>query len=100
MKQGDSRKEFSMRVISNDRTLDIPYERFVFAVTKDNAICAASDVSVSPEAAFNGIIANYSNQEKTIKAMEMMHDAYIGVSKNVAMITECRIFQFPKDDEV
>ena len=89
-----------MRVISQDGTLDIPYERFVFAVAKDNTICAASDVSVSPRAAFNGTIAHYSNQEKSIKAMGMMHDAYRGISKNVAMITECRIFHFPKDDEV
>lgn len=81
-----------MRVISQDGTLDIPYEWFVFAVAKDNTICAASDVSVSPRAAFNGTIAHYSNQEKAIKAMGMMHDAY--------MSYKYRFFQLPKDDEV
>lgn len=81
-----------MRVISQDGTLDIPYERFVFAVAEDNTIRAASDVSVSPEAVFNGIIADYSNQEKAIKAIGMMHEAY--------MSYKYRLFQFPKDDEV
>lgn len=84
-----------MRVISQDGKRDIPYDRFCFSIMEDNCICVSIEPHVRPR-----IVAKYSNRQKSIKAMEMMHDAYRGVSKNVAMITECRIFQFPKDDEV
>lgn len=75
-----------MRVISQDGTLDIPYEGHMFgACTEKNCIIAVNFENPSP------CMAWYSTQEKAIKALKMMREA----RRN-----GCVVFQFPKDDEV
>ena len=68
-----------MRAISQDGMQDIPYEKFVFTITKDNRIVATIGCTTSPEEAYFSTIAKYSTQEKAIKAMELLRSAYKGI---------------------
>lgn len=67
-----------MRVISQDCRTDIPYENFVFGITKDNFIVAIRDTIASPSEIVHGVVAKYSTEEKALKAMEMLRIAYTG----------------------
>lgn len=67
-----------MRVISQDGCSDIPYEDFVFGITKDNYIIATRDTIASPSEIVYGVVAKYFTKEKAEKAMEMLRDAYLG----------------------
>lgn len=117
-----------MRVISQDGTMDFPYEiSTIFIYPRiENAIAIqpVGDSEVS-------IIGRYSSKEKAIKAMEMFREAYVGmpiVMQNVAIsedmakeferLKKCgvivraenqpskvdfinnAVFQFPQDDEI
>lgn len=67
-----------MRVISQDGRTDIPYENFVFGITKDNFIVAIRDTVARPSEVCQGIVAEYSTKAKAQKAMEMLRTAYAG----------------------
>lgn len=68
-----------MRIISQDGMIDIPYEKFVFSITKDNRIVATIGCTASPEEAYFSTIAKYSTQEKAMKVMEMLRSVYTGM---------------------
>lgn len=68
-----------MRVISQDGTIDVPYELFVFGLTQDNCIVAIRDTIARPSEMANGLVAKYSTEEKALKAMEMLREAYVGM---------------------
>lgn len=68
-----------MRVISQDGMQDIPYEKFVFSITKDNRIVATISCTAPPTEMYMSTIAKYSTREKAMKAMEMSRSAYTGV---------------------
>ena len=89
-----------MRVISQDRTIDVPYENFVFGITLDNYISAV--MAVRPTEVVNGIMAKYSSREKALKSMEMLREAWLAESvefENGFYHKNC-VFRFPADDEV
>ena len=68
-----------MRVISQNGAIDVPYENFVFSITKDNCIVATRDSIGRPSEISSGIMAKYSIQEKAEKAMHILHEAYSGM---------------------
>ena len=71
-----------MRVISQDGTIDVPYENFVFSILNNGGgygIVAVKNVAEPPEVFLNSLIATYSTEEKAIKVMEMLREAYIGM---------------------
>ena len=68
-----------MRVISQDGTIDVPYENFVFGITLDNYISAVMDTAVRPTEVVNGIMAKYSSREKALKVMELLREVCIGM---------------------
>jgi hypothetical protein len=68
-----------MRVISQDGTMDVPYENFVFGIALDNYISAVMDTAVRPTEVVNGIMAKYSSREKALKVMELLRETYIGM---------------------
>ena len=72
-----------MRVISQDGTIDIPYENFVFSILNSSGgnygIVAVKNVAEPPEVFMNSLIATYSTEEKATKAMEMLRDTYSGM---------------------
>ena len=67
-----------MRIISQDGTIDIPYENFVFGISKDNCIVAIRDTVARPSEICQGFVAEYSSKEKAQKAMDMLRTAYTG----------------------
>lgn len=87
-----------MRIISQDGRTDIPYENFCFGITEDNSIVAIRDTIARPSEIARGVVATYSKEEKSKKAMEMLRKAYVGMPilfQNVE-ITEDVVKQFEK----
>lgn len=114
-----------MRVISQDGTMDVPYENVVLYQDEKEIMCIFSGVYIGRK------LARYSTTEKTEKAMEMLREAYVGmpivmqnvdisddVAKEFERLKKCGImvrtenqpskvdfinnavFQFPQDDEI
>ncbi|POP31674.1 hypothetical protein C3B58_15370 [Lactonifactor longoviformis] len=89
-----------MRVISQNRIFDFPYEQIV--VHQDECVIYARLVYESKVMATLG---QYSSPEKAEKAMEMLMEACLRVwdiecgNISVTKKDSC-IFQFPEDDEV
>ena len=108
-----------MRVISQDGTIDVPYEMVVIQRFR-NAIYFLNRNLTGVEGLINDIaLAEYSTKEKAIKAMEMLKEHYgllsfmkliAGTKKYESFIkrfTEddfikatTEYFQFPQDDEI
>ena len=105
-----------MRVISQDGTIDIPYDYFSLSVVsgryEDIHYAAIYCHNLSSP---NGTkLAEYSSDKKAEKAMEMLHEMYkkiIRLDGGFDYETNCyvqpnywklpnKIFQLPKDDEV
>ena len=79
-----------MRVISQDGTIDVPYEYFSLSMSsgkyKDLEVAYIHCRNLSSPIGTK--LAEYSTEAKAIKAMEMLREAYIGmpiVMKNVAI---------------
>ena len=91
-----------MRIISQDGNVDLPYEKFVFGITKDNKIACCRECVAPPYEIYNGIIAEYSSNDKALKAMEMLREAWINgtVEFEDGIYHRNIIFQFPQDDEI
>lgn len=68
-----------MRVISQDGTIDVPYEMVVIQKFR-NAIYFLNRNLSGVKDLINDIeLAEYSTEEKAIKAMEMLREVYIGM---------------------
>lgn len=67
-----------MRLISQDGTIDVPYERFVISVNMQNQgeIIAWTGNNISDDECI--VMAVYSSYDKAQKAMEMLRTAYAG----------------------
>lgn len=95
-----------MRVISQDGTIDVPYENFVFGITLDNYISAVMDTAVRPTEVVNGIMAKYSSREKALKVMELLRETYLKFAHATnddsfyTFFDNPKVFLFPADDEV
>lgn len=116
-----------MRILSQDGLIfnDIPYEKFVFGIARDrgmNRFCVvANKESTVSESGFplNGIMAEYSTEEKARKAMEMLRVSFENydwikttgnsdeIKQAARILNEKQFkkmtssyFQFPADDEV
>lgn len=105
-----------MRIISQDGTIDFPYENFSLSIAQNNCIVATRDVVARPNEILIRVVAKYSTKAKARKAMEMLHEVYINhvmyktldgnqkalfslsVPEN-AMSYLYGMFQFPADDE-
>lgn len=53
-----------MRVISQDGMQDIPYEKFVFSITKDNRIVATIGCTAPPAELYMSSVANILHKKK------------------------------------
>lgn len=115
-----------MRIISQDGTLDFPYELSTIRVYNE-----IISMGMCKDDSCRSIIARYSTEAKAIKAMEMLREAYIGmpiamqnvdisedVAKEFERLKKCGImvraenqpskvehvnnavFQFPQDDKI
>nr|DAJ51652.1 MAG TPA: hypothetical protein [Bacteriophage sp.] len=107
-----------MRVISQDGTLDFPYELSTIRVYNE-----IISMGMCKDDSCRSIIARYSTEEKAIKAMEILREQYsrIEIIKALASGTckhmeeslkpeefkdilkkyiNMEVFQFPQDDEI
>lgn len=82
-----------MRLISQDGTIDIPYEMVVIQRFEEKIYFLNQNLAGVEGVTSDWEIAGYSTEEKAIRAMQMLRDTYIGmpivmqnvdVSENVA----------------
>lgn len=79
-----------MRVITQDKHIDFPIDRFVISTIIGMKIICYDTVEGNDYIT----VAKYSTKEKALKAMEMLRNEYMkNGSKNV-------YFQFPADEDV
>lgn len=93
-----------MRVISQDGTLDVPYDYFSLSMSsgryKDVEVayihCQNSSSPIGTK------LAKYSAEAKAVKAMEMLREAWMNetVEFENGIYHRNIIFQFPQDDEI
>ena len=68
-----------MRVISQDGTIDIPYEEVIIQRFESRIYFLNKNLTGVEPLTDDMQIAEYSKEEKAKKAMEMLRDAYIGM---------------------
>lgn len=96
-----------MRVISQDGTIDVPYEMVVIQKFRNGVYFLNRNLTGIEEPISDIKLAEYSTEEKAIKAMELLREVYLyhtSISvKNGntnGAIKFARVFQFPQDDEI
>ena len=108
-----------MRVISQDGTIDIPYEEVIIQRFESRIYFLNKNLTGVEPLNYNMQIAEYSTEEKAKKAMEMLRERHTdnvfcrediqykaeimldeGLDIVREMMMKCEYFQFPKDDEV
>lgn len=68
-----------MRVISQDGTIDMPYEEVIIQRFRSRIYFLNKNLTGVESLNDDMQIAEYSTEEKAKKAMEMLRDAYIGM---------------------
>ena len=100
-----------MRIISQDGTIDVPYEMVVIQKYKNvvyflnRNLAGAEGIDIK--------LTEYSTKEKAIKAMEMLREKYlqyISLQGGESALSQAvfqpnywvlpKVFQFPQDDEI
>lgn len=69
-----------MRVISQNGMVDVPYENVAFTVDKSDGYVIHGHTAYEDKAC---LLAKYSTEEKGKRAMEMLHNAYVGIIKGL-----------------
>lgn len=87
-----------MRVISQDGTIDVPYEisSLSMAVGKYENVEHAAIFCNNSSTAMVTKMAGYSSKEKAKKAMEMLGNKYMEYTSTNYL----KIFQFPAEEEL
>ena len=95
-----------MRVISQDGTIDIPYESVIIQRFRREIYFLNKNL-IGVEQLVNDMdIATYSTEEKAQKAMEMLRNNYLEFMTeatpdgNGFCFNQPKVFQFPKDEDV
>lgn len=108
-----------MRVISQDRTMDMPYEEVIIQRFKSRIYFLNKNLTGVESLSDDMQIAEYSTEEKAIKAMEMLREQHekvaflktiINTEKGASFVRGLsktdfdkmtqNYFQFPQDDEI
>lgn len=109
----------TMRVISQDGTIDVPYEMVVIQRFKEDIYFLNRNLTGVEDLVNDIGLAEYSTEEKAIKAMEMLRKVYENnvfyhhmSTTDTFKYTTCLMsneefnaltseyFQFPQDDEI
>ena len=85
-----------MRVISQDGTLDIPYEQVVIQRFNGEIYFLNKNLTGIDDLGSDIVIAKYSTEEKAKKAMEMLREEY----QKYASQNYMKVFQFPAEEEL
>lgn len=102
-----------MRVISQDGTIDIPYENVIIQRFGRKIYFLNKNLIGVEQLVSDMDIATYSTEEKAEKAMEMLRDTYLSrmeLNGGYDAVNGCyvqpnfwvlpKVFQFPKDEDV
>lgn len=92
-----------MRIISQDKEFDLPYEEATIRVFLDGKVIAYSLNDLGNNDFIT--MAKYSTKEKAMKAMEMCREKYLSRTVNGYYVQPNywvlpKVFQFPADDEI
>ena len=94
-----------MRIISQNGTIDIPYEQCVIQRFREKIYFLNKNLTGIEQLVSDMEMATYSTEEKAEKAMEMLRNVYLEYEKG--MSTEYwfafnfpKVFQFPQDEDV
>lgn len=68
-----------MRVISQDGTIDVPYETVVIQRLEEDVYFLNRNLTGVEDLISDIRLAKYSTEAKAIKAMEMLREAYVGM---------------------
>lgn len=68
-----------MRVISQDGTMDMPYEEVIIQRFRSRIYFLNKNLTGVESLSDDMQIAEYSTEEKALKAMEMLREAYAGM---------------------
>ena len=95
-----------MRVISQDGTIDIPYESVIIQRFGREIYFLNKNLIGVEQLVSDMDIATYSKEEKAKKAMEMLRNNYLDFMTeatpdgNGFCFNQPKVFQFPKDEDV
>ena len=102
-----------MRVISQDGTIDVPYEMVVIQGFRNGVYFLNRNLTGVEKLADDIKLAKYSTEAKAIKAMEMLREKYesrMELDGGYDSVHKCyvqpnfwvlpKVFQFPQDDEI
>lgn len=84
-----------MLIRSQDKKVLIPLGDFVIGATKDNCIIASKNVFIIPSEVNASTIGKYSTEEKALKVLDMIADAWENNSGKFRYV-----FQMPLDDDL
>lgn len=95
-----------MRVISQDGTIDVPYE-----ITAFHSCNGRIRMNMTGDTGRGTEVAVYSTQEKALAVMQALHEKYVGCNTvprikrsngpvSVAAYVKNAVFQFPVSNEV
>lgn len=100
-----------MRIISQDKEFDLPYEETTILAFDNGEIGAFSLIDLESNDFI--VMAKYSTKEKAIKSMEMCREKYLSrmeLDGGYDVVNGCyvqpnywvlpKVFQFPKEEEV
>lgn len=89
-----------MRVISQDGTIDVPYEMVV--IQRCGKTIDYLYTNLENDRLGGLTLGEYSTLKKAIKAMEMLREAWINeaIEFTHGIYHRNIIFQFPQDDEI
>lgn len=85
-----------MRVISQDGCYDIPYEQAMLLRYGSRIYLMIRKFTGVERTISDQVIAEYSTEEKAIKAMKMCREYY----DSIFFEPQSEIFQFPAEEEV
>ena len=95
-----------MRVISQDGTIDIPYDSVIIQRFGREIYFLNKNLIGVEQLVSDMDIATYSTEEKAEKAMEMLRNNYLDFMTeatpdgNGFCFNQPKVFQFPKDEDV
>lgn len=95
-----------MRVISQDGTIDIPYESVIIQRFGREIYFLNKNLIGVEQLVSDMDIATYSTEAKAQKAMEMLRNNYLDFMAeatpdgNGFCFNQPKVFQFPKDEDV
>lgn len=91
-----------MRVISQDGTMDMPYEEVIIQRFKSRIYFLNKNLTGVESLSDDMQIAEYSTEAKAIKAMEMLREAWINeaIEFTHGIYHRNIVFQFLQDDEI